>query len=387
MENFFIFFFGVITGVLALGFKYVKALKDNAAKTQKIQDLLEASQTQNGLKLEFENIASKIMEDKSSKLTELNKTALESVISPFKEKMEDFKNKVNEAHLAGISQTATLSSELKRLMELNRQVSVEANNLAQALKGESKTQGNWGEMTLEKIFEASGMIKGVHYSAQTRFEDLDNIKIPDYIINLPEGKHVVVDAKVSLTAYEKYFNDENETSRAQFLSEHTASIKKHISDLNKKDYSALAQIIQPEYVLMFVPVEGALTQALKAAPDIYDFAFSKNIVIVTPSTLLAVLKTVAYIWRQENQKRNVLEIARQGGALYDKFAAFAEVLIKTRDKINEAGDKCSEAIKRLSSSDKKGDSLIERAAKLKELGASVKKDIPESLAVADTVEN
>jgi DNA recombination protein RmuC len=328
--------------------------------------------TENKLKLEFENIAAKIMDEKSQKLTELSRQSLDSVINPFKEKMEDFKNKVDEVHRFDTAQRAVFSTELKHLMELNKQVSAEANNLAAALKGENKTQGNWGEKTLEKIFEAAGMIKGVHYAAQERFETESGVKIPDYIINLPEDKNIIVDSKVSLTAYEKYFNTENPEDSEQFLQEHAASIKKHITDLSKKDYVGL-DLTNPEYVLMFIPLDGALSEALKAKPDLQDFAFSKNIVMVTPSTLLAVLKTVAYIWRQENQKKNVLEIARQGGILYDKFVSFTQVLKDTQNSIENANKKCTEAIKRLSESDKKGDSLTERAAKLKELGINSKK--------------
>ncbi|MDR2818108.1 MAG: DNA recombination protein RmuC [Endomicrobium sp.] len=374
---------GIIAGVSFLLHKYMAVVKDNAAKEQKIKDLEENIKRQLGindsLKIEFENIASKVLEEKNAKITDLNKTSLENVVAPFKVKIDEFKNKVENLQIYEAEKISGLQKELEKLINLNKQVSEEANNLAGALKGENKLQGIWGELTLERIFEYAGMIESVHYNSQEQFKEESGRKIPDYIVNLPDRKRIVVDAKTSLGAYEKYYNSQNEADKKIYLKEHSVSIKKHIDELAEKDYANLQGLNQPEYVLMFVPIEGAVSLAVADKPDLVGYAFKKNIIIVTPSTLLATLKTVEYIWRQENQKKNVLEIAKVGGNLYDKFVTFAEILLDANRKITEAKDKTEEALKRLSSSDKKGDSLVARAQKLKELGSPTNKEIPKDL--------
>jgi len=374
---------GIISGVSFILHKYMAVVKDNAAKEQKIKDLEENIKRQLGindsLKIEFENIASKVLEEKNAKITDLNKTSLENVVAPFKVKIDEFKNKVENLQIYEAEKISGLQKELEKLINLNKQVSEEANNLAGALKGENKLQGIWGELTLERIFEYAGMIEGVHYNSQEQFKEESGRKIPDYIVNLPDRKRIVVDAKTSLGAYEKYYNSQNEADKKIYLKEHSVSIKKHIDELAEKDYANLQGLNQPEYVLMFVPIEGAVSLAVADKPDLVGYAFKKNIIIVTPSTLLATLKTVEYIWRQENQKKNVLEIAKVGGNLYDKFVTFAEILLDANRKITEAKDKTEEALKRLSSSDKKGDSLVARAQKLKELGSPTNKEIPKDL--------
>ncbi|MDR2427663.1 MAG: DNA recombination protein RmuC [Endomicrobium sp.] len=374
---------GIIAGVSFLLHKYMAVVKDNAAKEQKIKDLEENIKRQLGindsLKIEFENIASKVLEEKIAKITDLNKTSLENVVAPFKVKIDEFKNKVENLQIYEAEKISGLQKELEKLINLNKQVSEEANNLAGALKGENKLQGIWGELTLERIFEYAGMIEDVHYHSQEQFKEESGRKIPDYIVNLPDRKRIVVDAKTSLGAYEKYYNSQNEADKKIYLKEHSVSIKKHIDELAEKDYANLQGLNQPEYVLMFVPIEGAVSLAVADKPDLVGYAFKKNIIIVTPSTLLATLKTVEYIWRQENQKKNVLEIAKVGGNLYDKFVTFAEILLDANRKITEAKDKTEEALKRLSSSDKKGDSLVARAQKLKELGSPTNKEIPKDL--------
>lgn len=385
-----IFLLGAACGAAFFIFRYIGVSKENAAKEQKIKDLTENLEKQNGmrdsLKTEFENIASKIMDDKSVKLSDMNKRELDTIVAPFKEKIDEFKNKVESIHNFENQQRAVLNAELKRLMELNKQVSEEANNLAGALKGESKLQGIWGELNIERIFESAGMVKGVHYTAQQSIGTEEGRRMPDYIVNLPEDKHIIIDSKTSLTAYEKYYNAENEQNKKTFLKEHITSIKKHIEELSKKNYQDLPTLNQPEYVLMFIPIDAASALAVKNSPEILDYAFSKNVVMVTPSTLMATMKTVSYIWRQENQKKNVLEIAKQGGLLYDKFVSFAQILVDADKKMSEAKNRTEEAIKRLSDSDKKGDSLIERVQKLKELGASVKKDMPKELLENNNIE-
>jgi DNA recombination protein RmuC len=307
-------------------------------------------------------------------------------VSPFKVKIDEFRNRIEDLKTSEVEKISRLQEELKNLTSLNKQVSEEANNLASALKGENKLQGIWGEMCIKRIFEYAGMIEGVNYESQKQFKTDDGKKIPDYIVNLPDGKHIVIDAKTSLVAYEKYHNTQNEDDKKNHLKEHSASVKKHIEELAAKDYTDLPGLNQPEYVLMFVPLDGAVSLAIVDNPDLAEHAFKKNIAIVTPSTLLVTLKTVEHIWRQEYQKKNVLEIAKQGGNLYDKFAAFVQILQEADKKISEADKKISEAqsrtqeaIKRLSVPDKKGNSLIAEAQRLKELGSPTKKEIPEDL--------
>lgn len=377
------FLLGLASGILLLLFKYLSVSKENSAKEQKITDLNETinaqSKTQDMLKTEFENIASRVLEEKNSKISELNKQALENVVSPFKEKIDEFRAKVENIHLDEAKQREVLNAELKRLMELNRQVSEEANNLAEALKGESKLQGIWGEMSIERIFEAAGMIKDIHYTAQQSIDTGEGRKMPDYVVNLPENKHIVIDSKTSLTAYEKYYNTQDEAEKKTFLKEHIISIKKHIDELAEKNYQELPTLNQPDYVFMFIPLDPAAMLALGAEPKISEYAFKKNIVLITPSSLMATMKTVAYIWRQENQKKNVLEIAKQGGLLYDRFVDFVSVLSEADNFLGKAKGKTEDALKRLATAERKGDSLIGRAEKLKELGASVKKEIPEEM--------
>jgi DNA recombination protein RmuC len=381
------FLLGIVLGVSILIFKYISILKENAAKDQKIKDLNDniSNQTKINdiLKIEFENIASKVLEEKNSKISDLNKASLENVVTPFKAKMDEFKNKVDALQLYEAEKISGLQKELERLINLNKQISEEANNLAGALKGESKLQGIWGEMNLERIFEYVGMMEGVNYISQKQFKSECGKKIPDYIVNLPDKKHIIIDAKTSLTAYEKYYSTQSDDDKNVYLKEHFLSVKRHIDELANKDYDKLENLNQPEYILMFIPIEGAISLASTYKSDIVSYAFKKNIIIVTPSTLLATLKTIEYMWRQDEQKKNVLEIAKQGGYLYDKFVTFVQTLYEADKKVAEARNKTQEAIKRLSSSDKKGDSLMERAQKLKELGASSKKDINEEIEVTE----
>jgi DNA recombination protein RmuC len=377
------FLLGIATGICLLIFKYIALSKSYAAKEQKINDLTDnvnnQSQINSNLKVEFENIASKVLEEKNAKVADINKASLENIVAPFKVKIDEFKNKVENLHIYEAEKMSGLQKELEKLIAFNKQVSQEANNLAGALRGENKFQGMWGELSLERIFEYVGMIEGVNYVSQKQFKNDDGKKIPDYVVNLPNGKNIVIDAKTSLTAYEKYYNSQNESDKKAYLKEHSTSLKKHIDELIDKDYAGLQELNQPEYILMFTPIEGAVSLALIDKPDIVAYAFKKNIIIVTPSTLLATLKTVEYMWRQESQKKNVLDIARQGGNIYDKLVAFVQTLLEADKKISEAKSKMEEAKKRLSSCDKKGDSLIERAQKLKELGAQAKKEMPEEI--------
>ncbi len=386
ITSIFLFLSGIAAGICLFAFKYISLSKDNAAKEQKIQNLTENIENQtrlgSNLKNEFENIASKVLEEKTAKITDLNRTSLESIVSPFKVKIDEFRNRIEDLNTYEAEKISGLRKELENLMSLNKQLSADANNLAVALKGENKLQGIWGELCIKRIFEYAGMAEGVNYVSQKQFKVDDEKKIPDYIVKLPDEKHIVIDAKTSLVAYEKYYNPQNETDKRNYLKDHSASIKKHIDDLAVKDYTDLPELNQPEYTLMFVPLDGAISLALADKPDLIEYAFKKNIAIVTPSTLLTTLKTIQYIWRQENQKKNVLEIAKQGGSLYDKFVTFIQILKAADKKISEAKSKTEEAIKRLSESDKKGNSLITGVQRLKDLGSPAKKEIPEDFLKA-----
>jgi DNA recombination protein RmuC len=260
------------------------------------------------------------------------------------------------------------------------QLSSDASQLASALKGDSKTQGDWGEYRLEMLLERAGLSKDIHFKTQLSFKDTEGKdKRPDFIINLPEDKQLVVDSKVSLTAYESYYNAENEEDRKHYLKAHIASIRKHLKDLNSKKYEQLYQINTPDYLIMFVPIEPAFAIAVQEDKNLFLEALDKNIVIVTTSTLLATMRTVAYIWKQENQKSHVLEIAKQSGLLYDKFCLFVDDLQEIGKRLNNAQVAYQGAMNKLTESKKFGDTLVGRAERIKALGANASKSLPKEL--------
>jgi len=362
--------------------------KEVSSKDERISNLNDKLETnkkdieslQEKFKIEFENIANRLLEEKSGKFLELNKVNMDAVLNPLRDKIEEFKKKVEDTYTGEVRDMTSLKAEIKHLVELNQQVSDDANNLVDALKGESKTQGDWGEAQLEIILERSGLIKNTHYRKQETFDTVEGQKKPDYIINLPEDKNLIIDSKVSLVAYERYFNSNNEDDRKRYLAEHLTSFIGHIKDLSSKNYPSLYSINPPDYVLMFVPIDPVLALVVKEDPTIINFALDKNIVLITGSTLMVTLRTVSYIWRQENQKRNVLEIARQSGALYDKFTDFMIDLITVGKKIDDARESHHGAMNKLFDSKKKGDTLIGRIEKIKELGAKTTKALPQEVA-------
>ena len=280
---------------------------------------------------------------------------------------------------------SALKQQLEGLKDLNQQMSKEAVNLANALKGDSKAQGDWGEIQLEIVLEKAGLSKDIHYSTQGGYRDEDgNLKKPDFIINLPDNKHLIVDSKVSLTAYEGYFSGEDDALKEISLKKHLQSIKKHIKELSEKQYTELYGINAPDYVLMFVPIEAALLLAFNENNKLYLEAFDKNVVLVSTSTLLATLSTVSSIWKQEDQKRNVIEIARQAGALYDKFVGLVTDLTSVGKKIDDAKKDYSTAMNKLV--DGRGN-LITSVEKIKKLGAKAKKSIPEQILLRSKEED
>ncbi len=326
---------------------------------------------------DFEILASKILEDKSAKFTAKNKENIQQILHPLQEKIQSFEKKVEESHKESIDRHAALREQIFGLKDLNEQMSKDAVNLTKALKGDSKKQGDWGEFQLETILEKAGLHKEIHYTTQGGFRDeSDNLKKPDFIVNLPDNKHLIIDSKVSLTGYDKYYNAENEGSESIGLKNHIISIRKHIKELGAKNYTELYGINSPDYVLMFVPIEPALMLVLQNDHNLYLDALDKNVVLVSTSTLLATLSTVASIWKQEDQKRNVFEIARQAGALYDKFEGLVQDLLKVGKQINASQDSYKAAMNKLS--DGKGN-LITRVETLKKLGAKTKKSLPDNL--------
>ena len=333
----------------------------------------EVNQLQEKFAIEFKNLANEILEEKSKKFTDQNKTNIGELLNPLKEKIETFEKKVEQNSKDALQQNTALSEQLKQLKELNQQITKEAESLTKALKGESKTQGSWGEMQLESILEKVGLQKDVHYFKEKNYknEEGSNQRL-DYIIKMPDDKYLVLDSKVSLTAYSNYFDQEDPSEQAKYLKQHLDSVNNHIKILGEKNYQNLYEIQQPDFVLMFVANEPALTIALKEDHSLYEKALDKNIVLVSTSTLLATMRTVSYIWKQDLQNKNAIEIARQAGALYDKFEGFTADLLKVGSTLKQTKYNYDSAMKKLSEG---SGNLVRRTENLKELGAKASKQI------------
>ena len=326
---------------------------------------------------DFELLANKILEEKSTKFTEQNKENLKTILSPLQEKILLFEKKVEDTHKENIGFNASLHQQIRGLREVHEQMSRETLNLTKALKGDAKMQGNWGEMILEKVLEKSGLEKDREYFVQKSFDTVDGAKVfPDIVINLPDGKKMIVDSKVSLVSYERYINEEEDVAKEAMLSMHIQSIKRHIDQLSEKNYHDLYQMESPDFVLMFIPIETAFSLAINSDTSLYNKAFEKNIVIVTPSTLLATLRTIDSMWVNQKQQENALEIARQAGALYDKFEGFVTDLIQIGKRIDDSKKEYTEAMNKLV--DGRGN-IIHSIEKLKKMGAKAKKALPESI--------
>lgn len=326
---------------------------------------------------EFENVANRLLDEKSKKFTEQNRSNLDIILNPFKEKLKEFEQKVDQTYKAESTERITLKTEIKNLIDLNKQISEEANNLATALKGDNKQQGNWGEMVLEKILERSGLKENEEYRLEVTTTNSAGEKIrPDAVIFLPDSKHIIVDSKVSLSAYNSCVNAANEEDRTKFLKAHIESLRGHVKLLSGKNYQTASGLETPDFVLMFVPIESSFSLAVQGDAELFNFAWDKKIVIVSPSTLLATLRTIASIWKQERQTRNALDIAEEGGKLYDKFVGFYEDLVKVGKKMDDAKSDYSEAMKKLY--DGTGN-LVRRAEKMKELGAKTSKQLPPNI--------
>ncbi|MBB1140265.1 DNA recombination protein RmuC [Myroides sp. WP-1] len=327
--------------------------------------------------IQFENLANKILEEKSDKFTQLNKAQMETILTPLQEKIGLFEQKVEQTHKESIDHHAALRQQIFGLQQVHAKMSEETLNLTKALKGDNKMQGNWGEMILESVLEKSGLEKDREYQTQPSYTtDNGNRLQPDVVIYLPDNRHLVVDSKVSLVAYEQYINTTETQEQNRFLQEHLLSIKRHIENLSDKNYYELYKGTSPDFVLLFIPIETAFSIAVNADNSLYTKAFEKNIVIVTPSTLLATLRTVETIWRQQKQQENAYEIARQAGLLHDKFVGLINDLTKIGKKLDETRNEYDSAFNKLSLG--KGN-LLTSVQKLKDMGAKTKKTIDPDL--------
>jgi len=325
---------------------------------------------------EFENLANKILDQKSEKFTSLNKQNIENILDPLNKKIKEFEEKVSLTNTESVKRHAELGEKLKILNEQNTRISEEATNLTKALKGDTKMQGNWGEMVLERVLERSGLQKDSEYFVQQSFNTEEGKRVmPDVVIHLPGDKKMIVDSKVSLNAYERYINEADENEKKTHLKNHLISVRNRVNELSNKNYHSLYQMESPDFVLLFIPIEAAFAIASNEYPSLYSDAFEKNIIIVTPTTLLAVLKTIDSMWQNEKQKQNAIQIATQAGALYDSFSNLTDELLKIGRQIGTVQNSYEGAMKKLTG---KGN-LIRRVEKLKKLGAKASKQIDQKL--------
>lgn len=352
-------------------------------KTRLAEQKEEMENLQKRFKDEFENLANKILEEKSQKFTEQNKEKMDQLLKPLGEKMEAFKKKVEETHKEDIKGRSSLEQHLKHLKEMNQQMAQEAKDLTKALKGESKTQGSWGEVILQRILEKSGLTKGREYEIQENHRSADGRNLyPDVVVYLPDEKRLVIDSKVSLKAYEQFSSAEDEEERQRWLKQHINSLRGHVKGLSGKNYEQLYGGNSPDFVLMFVPIESAFGVALQQDASLYYDAFDKNIVIVSPSTLLATLATIDSVWKQEYQNKNAQEIADRGGKLYDKFVNFAESMQDVGQRIRQTQESYQNAMGQLSTGH---GNLVRQVEMLRELGAKSSKRLPGDLTESQQI--
>lgn len=344
------------------------------AQQEKIEEQkLEIKNNQEKFNKDFELIASRILEEKTNKFTEQNRTSLDIILNPLKENIKAFEDKVELVYKTEAGERNVLQGIITQLMELNKTMSLETQNLTRALKGDNKKQGNWGEMILERVLERSGLVKDQEYRIQTSLQSAEGSRFqPDVVIDLPDDKHLIIDAKVSLIAYERLVSSETEEDRDLYTKQHIASIRNHISELSSKNYSELYKINSPDFVMLFIPIESCFSIAVQKDAELFNYAWDKRVVIVSPSTLLATLRTIASMWKQERQNRNVMEIARLSGEMYDKFVGFMGDMEGIGKNIKQSQESYDKAVNKLSSG--RGN-LSTTAEKIKKLGAKTGKQL------------
>jgi len=354
------------------------AQTDASHRTEQLQtERLHLQEMQRTLTDQFRGIADSLLLESSRRLQEQHREKLEDILSPFRDSMSRFERKIDDNQREAIKDNQSLKEQLLALQKLNQSIGEEARNLTTALKGQSKTQGGWGEVILERILEKSGLSRGREYTVQSSHVSGEGRRLqPDVVVHLPENKHLVIDSKVSLLAFERYCNRDDAGAREVELKEHIASVRRHVKELAAKNYQRLYELPSLDFVLMFIPVEPAFNEAVNADPELYTDAFEQNIIIVSTSTLLATLRTIATIWRQEQQNRNAMEIARLGGELYDKFVGFLTDLQDLGRKIRSTQDSFDDALNKLS---KGRGNLVRKAEELKKLGARAGKSIEPAL--------
>ena len=354
--------------------RMAKAEESFVAQRQRLSEQEKSiDEIQQKFQTEFQNVANKLLDEKSQKFVETNRANLDTILNPLKENLKAFEDKVDKVYNMEAAERNTMKGVITQLMELNKQISDEAQNLTKALKGDNKKQGNWGEVILEKVLERSGLVKDREYRLQASLNGLDGTRLqPDAIIDLPDEKHLIIDSKVSLIAYERLVNCETEDDRKLFSKAHVESIRSHVHNLSTKNYHDLYQINSPDFVLLFVPIESSFSFAVQLDSELFSDAWDKRVVIVSPSTLLATLRTIASIWKQERQNRNVLEIARLSGAMYDKFVGFVGDMEGIGKNIKLSQNAYDSALNKLV--DGSGN-LTKTAEKIKSLGAKANKQL------------
>ncbi len=355
----------------------IKQTEYEGLKKKLDEQKAEVEQLQDHFRVQFKNLANEILEEKTRRFTEQNRINIGDILNPLKERINEFQKKVEEVNKESIDRNSALKQQIIGLRELNQQITREAENLTRALKGESKTRGNWGELILERILEKSGLEKGREYDIQESVLSTSGRRLqPDVVIRLPDDRKIIVDSKVSLVDYERYVNEDDEQGKAQCLKDHLNSVRGHIKSLGEKNYQHLYGVSGLDFVLLFMPIEPAFSLAVQNDDQLFQDAYDKNIVIVSPSTLIATLRTIASIWRQEKQNRYALEIAEQGGKLYDKFKSFTDDLVKIGDGLNGTKKSYDAAMNKLSDGK---DNLIRKTERLKELGAKATKSMDHRL--------
>ncbi|MBO4361348.1 MAG: DNA recombination protein RmuC [Paludibacteraceae bacterium] len=341
-----------------------------------VQQKKETERMQQRLTTEFENIANRVLQQRQDDFTQQSSKQLGDILLPLNERIKDFREQVNTAFSQETREKASLQAELRQLIELNQTLSKDATSLTQALKGDVKKQGNWGEFILEKVLEASGLRKGIEYDREVVVHGVEGDTLrPDVIIRMPDNKHIIVDSKVSLVAYEQLQHAETDEQYKAILKAHVESLKQHVKELYDKQYQRATGLNTPDFVLMFVPIEASYSVAIQADSTLYDYALERKIVIVSPTTLLATLHTISYVWKQDNQSKNALEIARLAGAMYDKLSGALEDFQKVQKSLDAAQKSYEETYKKLSEG--KGN-VLTTADKIRELGAKASKSLPQN---------